>query len=93
METWEAKVDNVEEQLGYEMSEVDKIQALLQMTPGPLRCEMLEEQGKGLYQDYDSLRDEIFHRVIDIEDSGGKKVMVVGAPDGNGDLGYPEGPA
>ena len=40
IEDWEGKLDKVAEQQGYEMSDDDKIQALLMTTPGSLRSKL-----------------------------------------------------
>ena len=76
----------VEEQQAYEMANVDKVQALLQMCPATLRARLLEEQGKGLYQSYEDLLEEVMFRAVDILDNGGlKKIGAVGTGKTTGD--------
>ena len=82
MDTWEEKLDYAEEANGYEMNEVDNIQALLQMCPATPRSKLLEEQGKGLYLDYETLKDEVMYRVTDIQDVGGGKKWLGGVDAG-----------
>ena len=45
IERWEGRLDFVEEQSGYTMSEEDKVQGLLQICPTAMRLNLLEEQG------------------------------------------------
>ena len=77
IEKWEEKLEYVVEQQDYHMSNIDKVQALLQMCPSSLRLKLLEEQNRGEFLEYDDLRDEIMFRIVDLVDNGGKKVNAV----------------
>ena len=73
VETFELKLDQLEEMDGYTMQEDDKLQALLKMCPHSVRLKMLEERGRGLYQTYECLREHLFHLVVDIQDCGASR--------------------
>ena len=57
IERWEGKLDEVQEQQGYEMVEDDKLQALLMMTPSTLKSKLLEDRGRGMLNTYEELKE------------------------------------
>ena len=82
IDRWEERLDLVQEQQGYELKNEDKVQGLLLLCPSSLRAKLLEDQGRGMLDTFEGLKEEILFRVTDILDNGpAKKVFGVSKPE------------